>query len=415
MTKLLSDLLETDELQFKRSIANLERVNGYNNQDIRFSEFLLRQIDEKIRLLNLDPRDTTNHELYLALQNKIKEDDELIIAKLRTMAAKHISAEGNIHEGMTYVLNKKFFNLKLFSLKSSKLKTFLLSNPPLRTQKMLHYRSANSMIKHEPIGLILLLAKQSEPKAWLKKYQYWLTTLTCLDFDYKRINVYSLNKPNYKTAINWLEKQHQTVFMSLEMATITILPIDHYFRETAGLTTASLCFSFKYANEIIATSNYLKLNQVSSTFGVKVSTSYNSNSSLLLSIFQQEVSWETFERFFNYIDYRANKLLIEHIDLAEFKGWRQIEAHLADFDTKLAFWQNTDFLVRRANNDHHVSFNILDNALNLCNGRSYNRLSNSYSKKALWQELLIRYFKPETFAEALSMESVPAFSGYSIE
>jgi len=404
MTKLLSDLLETDELQFKQSINNLEHSAAFSSQDIRFSESILRQVDNKIRLLDLDPRDTTNHELYLSLQNKIKHDDDILSQSLRTIAAKYISAEGNIHQAIIYVVKRQVRNLKIFAVKNAKVKAFLISNPPNKVLKILNYRTTSSLLKHEPVGLVLILAKQIETKSWLKKYDYYLTTLNSQDFEFKTINVITFDKIKYKRVVNLLEKQHKTVFASLELSTILVLPVDKHLRDVPGLTTASLCFAFKYVNDIIVSSNYLQLNQVSSRFGFKVARSYTTQPSIRLNVFNQDVSWETFERFFSYIDYNLNKFFLEYINLEELKGWQQIENQLIQVEPKLSFWLNSDYLARKINHEVHVSFNILDNAINLCNQRSYPSHSFIFYKTALWQELMLRYFRPELIGEALNRE-----------
>src|SRR5580704_14077175 len=83
MTRVLSELLGATEPTFHRVISRLEAVSGHSNTDIRLSTEIERATKHKLKELGLDPKDTTGEELYAALQQRVKADDERLVAVLR--------------------------------------------------------------------------------------------------------------------------------------------------------------------------------------------------------------------------------------------------------------------------------------------------------------------------------------------
>ncbi len=63
-------------------------------------------VKKKLTELDLDAADTTAHELYLALQSRLRADDAKLTKRLRTLAATHISAEADVVAGMAHALSK---------------------------------------------------------------------------------------------------------------------------------------------------------------------------------------------------------------------------------------------------------------------------------------------------------------------
>src|SRR4051812_28502028 len=132
MTRFLSEALEAPEPFFRQGLRRLEAANGHPNTDIRFSAEVKQARQDKLKQLGLDPRDTTSRELYHALQERIKGDDERLIKTLRREAAQHVSAEGKVVDGMVHVLKNLPDTKRCFALKPGKLRAVLKTVPPKR-------------------------------------------------------------------------------------------------------------------------------------------------------------------------------------------------------------------------------------------------------------------------------------------
>ena len=65
MSQHLGELLGQNHPKFKQSIMALERRSGHPNNDIRLSSQIIQSTYQKIRELELDPRDTTANVLIL--------------------------------------------------------------------------------------------------------------------------------------------------------------------------------------------------------------------------------------------------------------------------------------------------------------------------------------------------------------
>lgn len=67
MTKVLQQLLSSDEPLFSSALAQLEKSTGHEGIDLRLIADITHKAHDIMRSINLDPADTTARELYLAL------------------------------------------------------------------------------------------------------------------------------------------------------------------------------------------------------------------------------------------------------------------------------------------------------------------------------------------------------------
>src|SRR4051794_10224877 len=117
MTRFLSEALEAPEPFFRQGLRRLEAANGHPNTDIRFSSEVRQATYGKLKQLGLDPRDTTQKELFQALQERVKADDARLVKTLRRQAAQYVSAEGKVVDGMVHALKNMPGNHSCFALK----------------------------------------------------------------------------------------------------------------------------------------------------------------------------------------------------------------------------------------------------------------------------------------------------------
>lgn len=74
MTRFLQKLLNAEEPMFSAGLIQLEKSTGNSGVDVRLIADITEKSHKIMRQLSLDPRDTTAHELYLALITAIKNN-----------------------------------------------------------------------------------------------------------------------------------------------------------------------------------------------------------------------------------------------------------------------------------------------------------------------------------------------------
>ena len=75
MTKLLRDILAAQEPLFTQSLRELEFLTGRKNIDIKLSAEITEKTFDTLRSLGLDANDTTDAELYHALDQRVRQNN----------------------------------------------------------------------------------------------------------------------------------------------------------------------------------------------------------------------------------------------------------------------------------------------------------------------------------------------------
>ncbi len=407
MTKLLTQLLEAKEPYFHQTIQSLEKSTGLPCHDIRLSENIRMASKEKIAILGLDPNDTESRELYYCLQARLKDDDAKLVKYFRKIGASNVSAMGNISEGIAYSLDKCLQNEKVFVLKNTYVKKYLLENPPKNTMKALGYRSVASMLKHESIGAIVSAALIVEPATWEKHYQSRLKTALPMDFEDRKLYITALVSSKWNALASRLRLlSRQTVIINKELGAIIILRIPNNL-PMPGLTSVTLGVAIDGLNEIYSASSYLRLSQLSNNFSERVLKVISEESTLgSLILFRFPLNWETVQRFFYRMVDAVEDSPDLHLSIDLLNKWRSVDETLNRIVPDLKFWRGNDYLAYLSPT-HPVSFNFLDNALSLVNSRPFGQHYTHHQRRSLWQEFVLRYINPDMLHNLVSYDLVP--------
>lgn len=413
MTRFLSESLQAPEPYFRLGLRKLEVANGSPNADIHLTTDVLRQTQAKLKQLGLDPDDTTAEELYHVLQERIKADDARLNRALRTQAATHISAEGDVVAGMIHVLKGLPDSKRCFALKASVLKSIIKRLPPKRAMKRLGYRSLDSMLKHEPPVSIMAAAWLTESGGWRQRLLESYKHLAPSDFEDRSI---SLMRPDSK---HWRELAEETVDRTKhnilclkELGAVVFLPLST--QAPAGSTTVSLSLALHELNEIRAVSTFLKLCQVRPDFGNLVRTVVNDEPRLKSSLIDQPVPWQLIQRHYAQLaggdDQRQ---ALEPYLRLEDVAWHPVERTLSMIEPSLAFWDRSAHL-GLLRDRQPVSLNIVDAALNYCNRLPFEQRIVHYFQRSLWHELMSRYLRHETVEKAVTSQLQPELAEESV-
>ncbi|HSW37283.1 MAG TPA: hypothetical protein VLG37_02845 [Candidatus Saccharimonadales bacterium] len=405
MTRLLSELLGAREPNFRLDIQKLEAVNGHPSADIRLSNEVLQATKAKLAALGLDPKDTTAHELYGVLLERVKSDDTKLEKALRTRAATYVSAEGDVIAGIVHALKEASIPKSCFALKTAVLKSLLKKQPPKRAMRQIGYRSLDSMLKHEPAINLLAAAWLSESAAWRRNLLDQYKKLKASDFEPRQIQIVTPDSKHWQAlAQSVVSREHHNILSFKELGAIIILPLPA--ERPAALTTVTLTLALHALNEIRASSTFLKLCQVRNDFGTIVQTVVTAEPLLNTNLLDQPVPWQLIQSYYARLSQRFREELFEpHIELQDF-SWAAVEETLSQIEPSLEFWHHTGHL-SWLHRSQPVSFNIIDAALNYCNKLPFEKRIVHYFRHSLWHELMLRYLKHETVEQAVAAELQP--------
>lgn len=405
MTRVLAELLDATGPAFRHSLASLENAQGRPAHDIRLTTDLQQATRIKLKYLGLDVEDTTAPELYHALQERIKSDNARLEKKLRTLAATHISAEGNVEDGLVHSLKHLPISNDCYALKPTVLRTMLRKQSPKRAMKQLGYRSLDSMLKHEAAPSLLAAAWLTESLSWRKSFIDRYKTLKPRDFETRSVAFLVPRGKGWNTlAKKTIATSRHNLICFKELGAVIVLPLGA--DKPQGSTTVVMALALQALNDIRATSTFLKLCQVRGDFGGVVQTVALGEPYLKANVFDQPVPWHIVQRYYARTKDHLNEELFEPHIHKEDLSWHSIEKVLSHIEPSFEFWHNTAHL-GLSHNGQPVSLNILDVALNYCNKLPFANRINRYGRTSLWHELVLRYLKPEMVEQAVASELQP--------
>lgn len=395
MTRVLSELLGASELTFQRFLLKLEAASGHNGADIRLSTEVERQTRAKLKELGLDPNDTTGSELYEALNQKVRSDNQRLVDSLHRQFGNSTDDNTLVAQAMLALPISK----NCFSLQISVAKKLLSQQPPKRTMKMLNYRSFDSMLRREQVVSIFGAAWILESSTWRKAMLDHYKKLKPSDFELRQIQIYTPNSKYWQKLTAEIISQNRHNILSLkEFGSLVLLPLPED-KPPASLM-ATLVTSLHAMNEIRSSSTFLKLCQVKADFGKLVQTVVMDEPLLFAELLDQSVPWQIIQRYYSRFSDRFRSELFEPQVQQEDLIWHSVEKAICRLEPSLSFWRQTSNLGYL---DEHrpISLNLIDAVLNYCNHLSYSDRLVHYLKSNLWHELMIRYLKHEKVEQAV--------------
>jgi hypothetical protein len=401
MTRILSELLGAKEPSFQQGIKQLEVASGGANEDIRLTAEIVHGAQNCLKQLSLDPHDTTGRELYQALQQRVREDNQAFLKMIR---ASNIKAGGVIEERRTTRLVEQFVKSldiprEVFALKSVAAKRMLRKAPPKKAMKRLGYRSLESMLKHEPCSLIFTAAHLVESMAWHKGIMASYRKLSASDFESRPAHILAPSSARWeKLAMEHVLQTRQNVVGLREFGTVVLLPLPDLRIEAAPFAVTLL--TIQALNDITAASTYLKLQQVRPDFGAVVAHIARNEPLTVAEVAGSSLPWKVIHRYFARTPQAYSERLFEpHVQQEDLR-WHAIEDILTELHPRFGFWQGTSHLGLLAKTERQlsrggdpVSLNITDAVLNFCNTLPYERRLVRYFREHVWNELMLRYMK----------------------
>lgn len=186
---MLADLVKKPEAEVEKLLSGLEAKTGFQSHDVRLLAECVQKQRQKIKQLGLDPDDTTAEELHQALLGRYQNDRARLEAALgingQTRAAE--KAEKTLQ-----LLGSMLDGYEVWALKPAEAKRLLAKMAPVRTKKLLNYRSVVSMLKREDVHKILLITEQIESPTWRKNFATKAAKLGPQAYEPSKITLISL-------------------------------------------------------------------------------------------------------------------------------------------------------------------------------------------------------------------------------
>ena len=388
MCRLLAELSQTEPRLMSETIKRLEERTGLPGSDIRMTADIHAQVHLKIRALGLDPHDTHPKELYVALQNMAATHEQFLLKKFRLPKA---PATQELPMHVAFMFERLRFNRRSWLLRPVALRRLLNAQPPKQLVKALGYRTVDSMIKREPVDVLLFLATKLESNTWQQQFNKQLQKLHVTDFEERTLNVRTLEHSRYlKVAHELSSREHNFVFGLPLVGTIFLLPSKAAPRP--GMVLLALMMALKEATELQFAHSYLRHHQMEASFTTKLAPVLRQRQLSQTQIAGQIFDWRMLHRHFGRQSGDAHPLLFQPHLQAEDLAYRRAEEILYRIEPALHFWHGTDY-VGLQTAAGTVSFNLLDVLINLVNGVSLQAQHSGHLHQAVWDELLLRYMQ----------------------
>jgi hypothetical protein len=375
---------------FTMAIQQLEQASGKPGVDVRLTAEIIGQVHQKTADLHLDPKDTTGKELYSALLQKFKKDDEHF-AKL---IGGHADDVQSLLPKMKSVAESVKIPRTCWVLKKSVAKEFLRQSPPPNIMKMLNYRSIDSMLKNENIFEIYGALRFAESPDWLNKFDAKYTTIKPSDFEERQIEIVLMPADRWADiAEPFVHKKRHNITHLKELGIILMLPVK--LDKIPGITMTVMPLLFHYTNEIRLYSAFFKLQQVKPDFAKIIIETLIADPPSAAVMAGQQIHWRVIQRYFGKLENEYHPEIFEPHVQPEDLHWRKAENILYDIDPNLGWWRDLDY-VGIMHSGRPVTFNLMDIALSYSNSTPYNKRAIFHFREALWNEVFMRYMGEKT-------------------
>ena len=385
MARVLSELLGAAEPAFRLQIQRLEQAAGLPAADIKLMMQVVNETRAKIRQLGLDPKDTTGPELYAALKERLRHDESRVRDVLKVLTT---SGPTDVLEAVQHRLETLDTKASSFAVKQSVMRQLLKKLQPKATMKQLGYRSMDSMLKHEPVAQLLAATMLSESKEWHRHRLEAYKKLRASDFETRQASFFVPRAKQWpKLASKYTIEHKHNVLTVPELGAVIILPLEH---DLPGLAITTMLLAVQGLNDVRSTSSYLKLQQVRPDFGLVVREAILTEPITEAELAGDQLPWKVVQWFYGHGSTTYHPDVFEPHVQPEDLQWHEAEDILAGIHPALEFWQGSQLLAL-LDGGQAVSMNLLDVALNVCNGLDYSERIVHHMRSHLSRELLGRY------------------------
>lgn len=375
MTRLLVRLFEAPEVQFRSLIDEWEKKTGRQSVDISLTNQLMHNSKAILEYANLS-KDASEREVYHALNDLISRENSKIEEKLGISDA---SSPSDLLKKILKFVEEKDIAGQSFYLKSSKAKEFLKKHPPKKIMKALGYRSIDSMLKREPYGLVINLAKSREGVEWNREYTRFCSNLVGSDFSLHDVTI---NIISDKTANKMAEQGFSRSYLVRncpELGAIFLLAPHRRFNMDVITCLVAVLDAIYLTRQY---GSYFNFQSFQKDFGKKIS-----------AVITQGIrpgSADEFSVMWPAAWHHIVKSSIDDPLVLESKIDKPSDIVVAHFDLSVP-WHKFEYL--SYGNDNPVSLNLLDVVTNASNDVKFDNRFLHALQQEVWDKLSSEYIK----------------------
>lgn len=397
MSKLLRNLLCAQEPLFTQSLRELEELTGKNGLDVRLTAEIIEKTHRTLHALRLDSNDTTDKELFYALNQQVAEHNEHLANALGS------SEDASVQElvpKLVDAVKNSTLNTRCWVLKRSVAKELLREMPPKTMMKHLGYRSIESMFKNENFDEIYTALRFSEGPKWLDAYdKLFAHRVQPSDFENRNIDILVMDHNKWvDLAQKFVLKKLHNVTHTKELGVIVVVPMKQ--THMRGLTLKTLPLLFHYVNEIRLYSAFFKLKSTQPDFGKIISETLLAGTGTGATIAHFHIHWRVIQRYFGKLHESLPEIFQPHVQ-PEDLHWRKAEESLYELDPELKFWKGLDYVGMLGSDHNPVALNIMDVSIGYSNNQSFSERNFYHMRESLWNEIFIRYMGESTLKKQI--------------
>lgn len=379
----LARLLATDDRQLSRALKILNTTLNGASHDVLVIADIAEKTAALKSALSLDPRDTTSHELYMSLRQRVKDDNERIG---RSIGIEHPNAVGEASPRIIAAIRSEFASAQCFVPKTSRIKTMLKHNPPKKVMESLHYRSIDSMLKHEQTNHLVMIARYIEDDAWNERHEAELAMLTASDFESRNIEIFWLDKAVLVDAFAKTNVQHHLVIHAKEVGCVAIAPTTEKVINSYTIRTVSLLVH--YIQELLYFSSYAKVVMTDQAFGKQYARAIVGEHDSHFQLAQYPLHWRSMH--YAVHEGKFSDVFPPHVSSDDWHTKRANDTLHAINDV-VDFWRDYSYVI--GGEEDYVSANVIDVAIDDSLNAVFGSHSLKYAQRDLQQELLSRYLQ----------------------
>lgn len=378
-----ASLLGHDNSALHHTLETLHGVLGVHSHDVELlGELALKTASVK-QALKLDHTDTTGYELYVALRRRAVDDNVRIA---RALDIKHENAVSEATPRIIKAVSREYSSVQCFVPKPTALKTILKIAIPKQVMKALHYRTVDSMLKHESPSHLIVLARYLETSMWQQTYVSHIAKLTVKDFELRPLEIVWLDKLALIEPLQHTTHRQHMVLHAKEAGCVAVAP--NAQQVIYGYTLRTLVLLEHYVHEVMYMTSYAKSISPIPSFGKQYADALSLEHEAHVRVSQHPVHWRSMHHAIATSP--MQDVLPPHLSVEQ---WHSSSANdkLSNYNDIVSFWDGYGHVV--TTDAEPVSTSIIDLAIDVSYEKRYENRSLVYARRALEQELFSRYLK----------------------
>ncbi len=393
MARLISDILDVDRVGFSHLIEGWEARSGKHGHDLRLYSDMRARAVAAVKILGLDPTDTISSELYFALQERARIDNEWLESYLKILPK---DKPEDVLKKITKWVKKNSASNTVWVCKPAVIKNILKKQPPKTLMKALGLRSIDSILKRNSVTEIITLAFEIESPDWVAKFKQNYKKFKVGDFDVKKVSFEVVEAGRMPKLEKAGFNASKVIMPNYETGNLTLVPPKSRFPLDVLAITATLLESI---SDMRRHSAYFRTLSVRKDFGQQFCEVANQGI-IRASSAISEIGWNSIHRHLVGNEDFMNRIEQPYISYEEFSVSPALRL-LSDHDPRFNFWRDLEYSFFHNENHPVVSMNLIDVVTNASNKIAFQHSTKSFGKSRLWEELWARYLTHDHVAEEI--------------